>query len=115
MSALSAVADWPVPHAAAALVGPSGVLATHGPVERRFPLASVTKPLAALAVLVAVEEEAVSLEAPADPEVLPDATLRHLLAHASGCPPDRREAAYPAGTRRVYSNAGIELAAELVE
>jgi CubicO group peptidase (beta-lactamase class C family) len=79
-----------------------------------FPLASVTKPLTALAVLVAVEEEAVSLEDPADEDLLPGATLRHLLAHASGCAAERRERARPPGTRRIYSNAGFELAAELV-
>jgi CubicO group peptidase (beta-lactamase class C family) len=114
VNSLAGVADWPVPHAAAALVGPSGVLATHGPVERTFPLASVTKPLTALAVLVAVEEGALALDDPADPAVLPGATLRHLLAHASGCAPERRERAQPPGVRRIYSNAGFELAAELV-
>jgi CubicO group peptidase (beta-lactamase class C family) len=110
---LAVLDDWPVPHAAAALVGPSGVLATHGPVERTFPLASVTKLLTALAVLVAVEEEAVSLDDAADPS-LPGATLRHLLAHASGCAVESRERTQPPGTRRIYSNAGFELAAELV-
>jgi len=114
VSALEALADWPVPNAAAAVVGPSGVLASHGEVERRFRLASVTKPLAALAVLVAVEEEAVALDDPAGHE-LPGATLRHLLSHASGCAPDRLEGVHEPGTRRIYSNAGIERAAELVE
>ena len=114
MSALEALADWPVPNAAAAVVGPSGVLASHGEVERRFRLASVTKPLAALAVLVAVEEEAVALDDPAGHE-LPGATLRHLLSHASGCAPDRLEGVRQPATRRIYSNAGIERAAELVE
>ena len=77
--------DWPVGAAAAAVVGPTGVLEATGPVDaRRSALASVTKPLAALAILVAVEEEAVDLDDPADEELLPGATLRHLLAHASG-------------------------------
>lgn len=115
VSALDAIAGWPVPNAAAAVVGPSGVLATSGPVERPFPLASVTKPLAALAVLVAVEEEAVRLDDPADDALLPGATLRHLLAHASGMAPERPMRSFPPATRRVYSNVGIELAAELVE
>jgi CubicO group peptidase (beta-lactamase class C family) len=112
---LAALADWPVATAAAAVVGPSGVLATHGPVGHQFPLASVTKPLAALAILVAVEEEAVSLEDPADEALLPGATLRHLLAHASGVAPDGRLRSFRPAERRVYSNAGIELAAALVE
>jgi CubicO group peptidase (beta-lactamase class C family) len=112
---LAALDDWPVPNAAAAVVGPSGILATHGPVDRAFPLASVTKPLTALAVLVAVEEDALTLDVAADERVLPGATVRHLLAHASGCAAEKRERAHPPATRLVYSNAGFELAAELVE
>ncbi|HEV7203864.1 MAG TPA: serine hydrolase domain-containing protein [Jatrophihabitans sp.] len=112
---LDAVADWPVDTAAAAIVGPAGIVATHGPLDHAFPLASVTKPLAALAVLVAVEEEAVSLDDPADEELLPGATLRHLLAHASGMAPEKPMRSFPPAVRRVYSNAGIERAAWLVE
>ena len=101
--------------AAAAVVGRSGVLETYGPVEHQFYLASVTKPLAALAVLVAVEEEAVHLDDPADEAVVPGATLRHLLAHASGYAPERPMRAAAPGTRRIYSNVGIERAGALVE
>lgn len=76
-----------------------------------FALASVTKLLTAYATLVAVEEEIVDLDAPiAD---VPGATLRHLLAHASGIGPDGRRLADP-GTRRIYSNAGFETAAAMV-
>jgi CubicO group peptidase (beta-lactamase class C family) len=123
MSALEQLAGWPVPHAAAAVVGPSGLLATTGDVHRRFRLASVTKPLTALATLVAVEEEAIALDAPLtecpalDPAVspaLPGATLAHLLAHASGLGPDRRERAAQPGTRRIYSNAGYDVIGEWV-
>ncbi|MBE7188539.1 serine hydrolase, partial [Jatrophihabitans endophyticus] len=113
-SALAAVDDWPVPTAAAAVVGPDGVLATRGPVDHLFRLASVTKPLAALAVLVAVEEEALSLDDPADERLVPGATVRHLLAHASGLAPERPLRSFPPATRRVYSNVGIERAADLV-
>jgi CubicO group peptidase (beta-lactamase class C family) len=112
---LEAVGGWPVPAAAAAVVGPAGVLDSYGPVDRQFPLASVTKPLAALAILVAVEEEAVTLDDPADEALLPGATLRHLLAHASGVAPERPLRSFPPGQRRVYSNVGIELAGGLVE
>jgi CubicO group peptidase (beta-lactamase class C family) len=111
---LAAVEGWPVPTASAALVGPEGVIATSGQIEHEFPLASVTKPLTALAILVAVEEEAVSLDDPADEDVVPGATLRHLLAHASGYATDRRMRAAGVGTRRIYSNVGIERAATLV-
>jgi CubicO group peptidase (beta-lactamase class C family) len=95
-------------------VGPNGVIATAGPIDHEFPLASVTKPLTALAILVAVEEEAVSLDDAADEDVIPGATLRHLLSHASGYAPDRRMRAASVGTRRIYSNVGIEQAAALV-
>src|SRR4051794_29862217 len=112
---LAAIGEWPVSNAAAAVIGPSGVLATHGELDRPYHLASVTKPLAALAVLVAVEEEAVSLDDPADEALIPGATLRHLLAHASGLAPERPMRSFAPAVRRVYSNVGIELAAELVE
>jgi CubicO group peptidase (beta-lactamase class C family) len=112
---LARLDSWPVDTAAAAVIGPSGVLATHGPTDHEFALASVTKPLAALAILVAVEEEAVSLDDPADDALLPGATLRHLLAHASGVAPERPLRSFPPAHRRVYSNVGIEMAAELVE
>jgi CubicO group peptidase (beta-lactamase class C family) len=114
-SALDAVPSWPVPTAAAAVVGPGGVLAATGALEEQFRLASVTKPLAALAVLVAVEEGAVSLADPADDALIPGATLRHLLSHASGLAPERPMKSFPPAVRRVYSNVGIELAATLVE
>jgi CubicO group peptidase (beta-lactamase class C family) len=112
---LAAVDGWPVRTAAAAVVGPSGIVSARGAVEHRFALASVTKPLASLAVLVAVEEEAVSLDDAADESLLPGATLRHLLAHASGLAPEHPLRSFPPAHRRVYSNVGVELAAKLVE
>jgi CubicO group peptidase (beta-lactamase class C family) len=124
---LAQLAGWPVPNAAAAVVGPAGLLASHGDLSMRFPLASVTKPLTALACLVAVEEGAIGLDQPiAEPiegstlidpelaELLPGATVRHLLAHASGLAPDRRTRAAAVGSRRIYSNAGFDLIGELV-
>lgn len=114
-SVLAAIEKWPVGAAAAAVIGPSGVLDVHGPVDQEFLLASVTKPLAALAILVAVEEEAVSLADPVAENLLPGATLRHLLSHASGVAPGRLLRSFPPGYRRVYSNVGIELAGEHVE
>ena len=115
MRALEQLDSWPVPTAAAAIIGPDGVIATHGPVDHVFALASVTKPLAALAVLIAVEEEAVSLSDAAEASVIPGASLRHLLAHASGLAPERLMRSAGPGERRIYSNVGIELAAGLVE
>src|SRR3984957_13406235 len=78
---LRALDNWPVPPVAAAVVGSSGVLASHGDTERQFALASVTKLLGAPAAQIAIEEEAVDLDTAAGP---PGSTVRHLLAHASG-------------------------------
>jgi CubicO group peptidase (beta-lactamase class C family) len=125
MNPLQQVLDWPVPHAAAAVLSPDGVLATAGDTSMRFPLASLTKPLAALAALVAVEEGALELDRPVPDFApaalgdelaaeLPTMTLRHLLAHASGLAPERRQRAAEVGTRRIYSNAGYDLIGELV-
>ncbi len=114
MSVLEHLHSWPVGTAAAAVVSADGVLESYGPLDHAFALASVTKPLSALAVLVAVEEGAVELSDPAEPELLPGATLRHLLSHASGVAPEGRLRSFPPEYRRVYSNVGIELAADLV-
>lgn len=112
---LAQVSAWPVSTAAAAVVGPGGVVAATGPLDHQFRLASVTKPLAALAILVATEEEAVSLDDAANETVVPGATLRHLLSHASGLAPEQMMRAAAPGTRRIYSNVGIERAGWLVE
>jgi CubicO group peptidase (beta-lactamase class C family) len=113
-AALSTVDSWPAT-AAAAVITPAGVVAAHGPITTAFPLASVTKPLTALAALVAVEEGAIELDDPADEAVVPGATVRHLFAHASGLAPERPMRSFPPGTRRVYSNVGINRLAYLVE
>jgi CubicO group peptidase (beta-lactamase class C family) len=85
--------------------------ATHGDVGRRFAWASVTKLATAVAMLVAAEEGLVDLDEPAGP---PEATFRHLLAHASGLPFDPGPPISRPGARRIYSNYGFEVAAELV-
>ncbi|HEY7048993.1 MAG TPA: serine hydrolase domain-containing protein [Jatrophihabitantaceae bacterium] len=113
-AALSTVDSWPAT-AAAAVITPSGLAAGYGPTATTFPLASVTKPLTALAALVAVEEGAIELDDPADEAVVPGATVRHLFAHASGLAPERPMRSFPPGTRRVYSNVGINRLAYLVE
>jgi CubicO group peptidase (beta-lactamase class C family) len=112
-SVLTAIDNWPGV-AAAAVVSLAGVRATHGDTKSSYALASVTKPLAALAALVAVEEGALTLDDPADESVVPGATVRHLLAHASGLAPERRRRSFPPAVRRVYSNVGIDRLGELV-
>jgi CubicO group peptidase (beta-lactamase class C family) len=109
VEALRQVDGWPCEHVAVAVAG--RVEARRGEIEREFAWASVTKLATAVAVLVAAEEGIVDLDEPAGP---PGSTLRHLLAHASGLPFDGEEPVARPGTRRVYSNTGIELAAALV-
>ncbi|WP_375487555.1 serine hydrolase domain-containing protein [uncultured Mycobacterium sp.] len=112
MAALDALDGWPVSTAAAAVIGPEGVLASHGDTGCEFALASVTKPLVARAVQVAIEEGVVELDTPAGP---PGSTVRHLLAHASGLAMHSDHILAKPGSRRVYSNQGFTVLAETVE
>lgn len=109
---LAPVAGWGFPASAAWCAAAGGdVVVRHliGPADRAYPWASVTKVLSALAMWVAVEEGTVSWDDPAGPE---GSTLRHLLAHASGLAPDGDTVLAPPGQRRIYSNRGIEVAAD---
>lgn len=109
---LELIDSWPVGHAGiVVVVDDSGVVARHGDTDRRLAMASLTKVLTALAVLVAVEEETLSLDDPAGP---PGATVRHLLAHAAGLAADDRSVIAPPAARRAYSNAGFEVLAEVL-
>ena len=85
------------------------VVETRGPRDRVLRWASVTKLVTALAVLIAAEEGVIDLDEPAGPE---GATVRHLLAHASGLPFEGDKPIGRPGTRRVYSNTGFEVLAE---
>jgi CubicO group peptidase (beta-lactamase class C family) len=109
---LHSIDEWGAPHAAAALVGPDGVVAQHGDVEHVFRWASVTKLATALAVLVAVDDDLIGLDEPAGP---PGSTVRHLLAHASGLSFEGSMTIAAPGTRRIYSNAGFDVLGSLLE
>lgn len=111
-STLDLIADWPVSTAAAAVVDPTGVLASYGDTAHSFRLASVTKPLVARAAQVAVEEGVVDLDSPAGP---PGATVRHLLAHAAGLAMNSADLQAQPGTRRIYSNYGFAVLAEVIQ
>jgi CubicO group peptidase (beta-lactamase class C family) len=111
VDALRQVDDWPAENVSAGVVVRQDVVATHGPTDRVFRWASVTKLATTLAILVAAEEGTVDLDQPAGP---PGSTMRHLLAHASGLPFEGDVPIAEPGTRRIYSNPGIELAAETV-
>jgi CubicO group peptidase (beta-lactamase class C family) len=111
VEALRQVEDWPMGLAAAGVVSPDGPIATHGDARATLPWASVTKLATALAALVAAEEGVVELDEPAGP---PGSTVRHLLAHASGLPPDSETPIAQPEKRRIYSNAGFEVLARVV-
>ena len=111
VEALGAIEAWGARHAAAGVARVDGSSAVHGDVGVPLRWASVSKLLTGLAVLVAVEEGTVDLDEPAGPE---GSTVRHLLAHASGLPPDEGPPLMAPERRRIYSNYGIELAAARV-
>jgi CubicO group peptidase (beta-lactamase class C family) len=108
VQALRQIDAWPVDFAAAGVVDREGRTTTHGDSARPVRLASVSKPVAALAVLVAAEEGVVDLDEPAGP---PGSTVRHLLAHASGLPFEGTTPISPPGQRRIYSNEGFRVLA----
>jgi CubicO group peptidase (beta-lactamase class C family) len=111
MEVLAQVDEWPASTAAVGVLDRSGVLGLRGEDERSFAWASVTKLVTSLAVLVAAEEGSVDLDEAAGP---PGATVRHLLAHASGLPFEGDAALAPPGRRRIYSNVGFETLANHV-
>jgi CubicO group peptidase (beta-lactamase class C family) len=108
---LAEIDTWGAEHAAAAVIGPDGVVAARGDRHHRFRWASITKLATALTVLVASERGSVDLDEPAGP---PAATVRHLLAHASGLTFEGSSTIAVPGTRRIYSNAGFDILGGLV-
>jgi CubicO group peptidase (beta-lactamase class C family) len=102
---------WPGAHAAAGWATVGGRTAVAGESDRPFELASVTKLLTAVAVLVAVQEEVVGLDEEAGP---PGATIRLLLCHASGLPFEGDEPIVEPGRRRIYGNPAYEVLGEVV-
>jgi CubicO group peptidase (beta-lactamase class C family) len=111
VDALRKVEGWPAETVAVGVLRDGEEVAAHGPREQVFRWASVTKPVTALATLVAAEEGVVDLDQPAGP---PGSTVRHLLAHASGLPFEGLTPIAEPGRRRIYSNGGFEVLAETV-
>jgi CubicO group peptidase (beta-lactamase class C family) len=102
---LSTIDSWGAEHAAAAVLGPAGVLGARGDRVRTFRWASPTKIATALVVLRQVDAGLVDLDEPAGP---PGSTVGHLLAHASGLPFEGLTPIAGPGTRRIYSNGGFD-------
>ena len=111
VEALRLTTSWPVTNVAAAVVLPDSTVDTIGPIEHEFALASISKMMVGWATLIAVEEGIVHLDQPVGQN---GCTLRHLLAHAGGYAFDRPTPIVAPGVRRLYSNTGIELAADSV-
>lgn len=115
MRALELTSTWPVPHVSAAAIiatPDSDPVVRHvGDPGARYRIASISKPIAAWACLVAVEEGLLGLDSPIGQ---PSCTLAHLLAHAGGYSFDGDAPVSDPGRRRIYSNTGIELAAGAV-
>ena len=101
VDALRQIDGWGAAVAAVAVLRDGEVLATRGPRDVVLRWASITKPLAALAALIAAEEGVIDLDDAAGPE---GSTIRHLLAHASGLPFDGSNA-----------DRGARAAADLLE
>lgn len=108
MRSLERIDSFGAQHVGAMVINSEGeTVAVRGDHDYQFPLASVTKLLATMSVFVAVEERVLSLDDHAGP---PGATLRHLLAHASGLGMyDPHIALAQPGAKRIYSNAGFEV------
>lgn len=113
MSILTQIEQWPADNAVSVVVDGNGTaVGQHGDTSRVYSLASVTKLLSAYAFLVALEEEAISLEDPAGPE---GSTVHHLLSHTAGYDFDSETIRFQVGTKRGYSNTGFEKLAEHLE
>jgi CubicO group peptidase (beta-lactamase class C family) len=108
---LADLPSWPGDHRAAGWRRTDGQEAVAGEPDHVFRLASVTKVLSTLGVLVARQEEIIDLDEPAGP---PGATVRLLLCHAAGLPFDGQDPIAEPGTRRSYGNGAFEALAALV-
>ncbi|MCE7482918.1 MULTISPECIES: serine hydrolase [Microbacterium] len=94
------------PHTAlVGVTGPEQAVAVQGDPRAALPLASVSKPISAWGVLIAVERGLVDLDEPVGPE---GSTLLNLLDHTSGLPFEGDQTQAAPGTRRIYSNAGFD-------
>lgn len=106
---LDIISEFPVPTVAAAVIVNGAVVETQGPTDHSFRLASLAKTVTAWAVLVAAEEGTVSLD-----DDVGGASLEQLLSHAGGHGFEAEARRIEPGLKRIYSNAGIEAAAQHV-
>lgn len=85
----------------------------------RFPIASITKSFTAAAILQLADAGKLALDDPIPPHGF---TIRQLLTHTSGLPPEEDGATLqtvklkaPPGTKEIYSNFGYNVLATIVE
>lgn len=89
------------------------VLGATGDLDWVTRIASVSKLFTCYAALIAIEEGTISLDDAAGPD---GSTVRHLMAHASGLGFESDAShTFTPGSRRIYSNAGIETLARHLE
>ena len=95
-----------------AIADKTSVIGSTGDLDWVTRIASISKLFTSYACLVALEEGTISLDDPAGPH---GSTVRHLMAHASGLGFESdASSTFSPGTRRIYSNVGMEqLAAHL--
>jgi CubicO group peptidase (beta-lactamase class C family) len=111
VAAASLLRGWPLGSAVAVVRldgDTTNELEACGDLDATFAWASVTKLAVAYGAALAVSSHSASYADPAGP---PGATLAHLLSHASGLGLESGDPSMPVGARRIYSNAGIDLAA----
>lgn len=108
---LEGLRAWPGTRRSAGWVALDGSSQTAGQADGAFRLASVTKVLTAMGVLVGVQEGIVELDEAAGP---PGSTVRLLLCHASGLPFDGPVPIAHPGERRIYGNAAYEVLGRLL-
>src|SRR4051794_33018067 len=111
VQALRLIDDWPVDNVAAAAIDRQGAVHARGDQDRTFRIASIAKTVTTWACLIAVEEGIVGLDQAAGQ---PGCTMRHLLSHAGGYGFDGPEPIAKPERNRIYSNTGIEIAAQTV-
>lgn len=109
---LEGIGAFPGGRRSAGWLAADGRHAEAGDLDGPYRLASVTKLLSTMAVLVAVEEGSVELDEAAGP---PGSTVRLLLCHASGLPFQGQRPIAEPGRRRIYGNTAFEALGAFVE
>ncbi len=105
-------ATWPG-KCVLAIADESHLIGATGDLDWITRIASVSKLFTCYAALIAIEEGTITLDDPAGPA---GSTIRHLMAHASGLGFESDAShTFKPGSRRIYSNAGIETLAKHLE